>query len=834
MMRVTRRGALQPVSASSARATPSLYPPSGELPIRKNTTTTMMARRRSQRRPMDGACRAYVTDPVKVLYTLDASAHTMIARAAGRIPVRVARQGGTNAVLGRVALKACLDAVCLASPELLLDRSKDYIVYAVDPVESQRAALLRSPGRASPSKAQAAPVLVGKGFFSAHMENAADEYATGYVRTEARYASAFSSDEEAEDDGAGADVLEIVLQLKAASPHGRAQYQSRLRGLTSQTEAPASTSREALGSTPSALVPTATQNAQLLQVLRAIQAHQGSLSPEQQAQIVALLNVAAGALPQQQPPPIEGPAEHTHAPRAKRSASAQRDIRAEWPRVCYNCGTTNASTWRILTLPAGVQVHYPASERPPSDAVPLTWTPEYPDTGPVTTHSEARWQACNPCGLYFGKYHVSRPDYVRNFVARPPRDERRAKKRTKADVARDENRPPSSPPLTPRKGRPTPSRPSAFTSPNTAFGLPSAMMNSSPNTMLHTLMSETDLDFEERHPSGTYPTPGALVRVKASPVRRSPRKRPAGTQGEVNPYASTQRARSSPARAASGTQPTTPRRSALTSPGAQGPFMGLPLDEDADTDAFGCPASPSEARSTRAARAKRTLRTPSRTQEDWAPPAPPSPTLGLERPLRVEPGMKELFGGGEWLAAWDAAQPQAAAEPAQAAVIEPPAEAPPAEAPPPAGPPARQPPAATVEDASSSCSESPAALPEDDGVDLIEDPYGILAACGLGVQALGNGDGGAAPSGGISADMFNQIELHSAPAFAQQLDAFTQGGHLGVAAHSTATADAAVARSPHVRAFGSAKGEETDFSALLDDPSVQAMLASIEQPAIAP
>ena len=141
----------------------------------------MMARRRSQRRPMDGACRAYVTDPVKVLYTLDASAHTMIARAAGRIPVRVARQGGTNAVLGRVALKACLDAVCLASPELLLDRSKDYIVYAVDPVESQRAALLRSPGRASPSKAQAAPVLVGKGFFSAHMENAADEYATGYV-----------------------------------------------------------------------------------------------------------------------------------------------------------------------------------------------------------------------------------------------------------------------------------------------------------------------------------------------------------------------------------------------------------------------------------------------------------------------------------------------------------------------------------------------------------------------------------------------------------------------------------------------------------------------------
>jgi len=844
-----------------------------------------------------------LTRPVKVLYTLDASPHTMIARTDRRVPVRVARQRGTNVLLGRVSLKLCLNAVCCASPELLLDKSNDYIVYAVDPEESPRPASVPT----SPRRASGSQVFVGKGFFSGGLEEPGDgtSHVTGPVRTEARHSSAFSSDEE---DAPGTDVLEIVLRLKEASQRGREQYQHRMRGMASAALVPSPGAKAAEpsssgSSSPPVAAPVLASppppnqaSTQVLQVLQAMQAHQGSLTSEQQTHLMGLLGMVAGAMQSGAiPTPNESatpPVHTTPKPSQSESKSARahrpglRDTRTELPRICYNCGTRHATTWRILTLPAGVTIHHPASERPPSDAVPLTWTPQYGDQGPIETHSEARWQACNPCGLYFAKYGVARPDYVRNFVARPGKDEKKRDTQAKAlperpkrpksatdtprsslartlsavanrdakrlQQRRDENVPPAqSPPPVPSAGVPVPphksprqaSRPSAFTSPSAGFGISSAMMNSSPNTVLNTLMSETEMDFEDRHAMTASPRRHGLSKPLSSPVRRSPRKQPPGTMADVNPYASAARSASSPmpkkARTEAG-------RDVLTSPTRMlppvNPFMGLGiLDEEADV--LGGPPSPSAGRTSRAKPApKREVRTPSRlpSGEAWQPSMSSPTTLGLNETLPLTlgenaQGMKELFADpAPWMPVWDARQDAVPAD----------AEAPVPESTPRAltEPPVRQPRPATVEDASSTPSGSPAGSPEEESlVDLIEDPYGLLSACGLGVLpgAVGEpGDALAVNSGtepsGFSADAFNGIELHSAPAFAQHLEAFTQSGGLGVAAHMGGSREAGVAAlpGPHVKSFGHVAKPETagtDLEAFLDDPTVQAMLTNLNE-----
>ena len=97
---------------------------------------------------------------------------------------------------------------------------------------------------------------------------------------------------------------------------------------------------------------------------------------------------------------------------------------------------------------------------------------------------------------------------------------------------------------------------------------------------------------------------------------------------------------------------------------------------------------------------------------------------------------------------------------------------------------------------------------------------------------------------GCSVDAFQGIELYNAPSFSQQLDAFTQSGHLGIAAHMSAGQDMSTALTtaePQVFTFGhpsstqsasshasafAGQTETTNLESLLDDPTVQAMLHS--------
>lgn len=730
----------------------------------------------------------------------------MIARASQRVAVRVAHAPAPLGTLGRVALKTCLGVICVASPELVLDRANDYIVYAVDPEESHRAAQ-RSPTHRAPDAARAAPhaspsrrsgtphVLVGKGFLSGALEEPGDgtSYVTGRVRTEPRHTySAFSSDEDEEGDDASNDVLEVVLRMKEAPQQSREHLATLMQGLGEARHTPparaASTSAPAPAPTP-APAPAAP-----------------SSPTAEQRQLMSMLHVIAGALPDQKtraPPPS--------APSAPTSGRADR--------ICYNCGTTTSKTWRMLQLPAGEPVPHPAAERPPADAVPLTWTPKYARATQCVADGETRWQACNACGLYFTKYNTSRSERMCAGARADKRRDARAPKRIKTEET-GSGKPLRAPPaaqhtraLQDLSGNVSPVRrtasspvrsqrmPPPAASPRTArnvravtpgqYGVPSYLIHSSPNTAMHRLLSETEHDLDEMHAHGDLPTPGKLLALRAaqtspSPVRRSPRKQPHGTRGAVNPYATH----------ASGTTPLF----AHATPSSP----ALPLDEHAEG-----PPSPSAERASRAER-----------RAPRASPAAP-----------VRPAHDDVFGAHAWLHTHAAPTlaPAPAADTAPAPSPAPPTVAPAAvsSAPTPSTPPrvpARRPLPATVEDASSSQHSSPRNSPES-AVEYIEDPYGLLQASGLAVY---DDEGNMSLGEGLDLGALNGIELHGAEAFGEHLRDFTAHGGLGLAAHL------GQAHTPHVESFTSQAPHDAGLVAMLDDPGVLALLANCHSNAATP
>lgn len=494
----------------------------------------------------------------------------------------------------------------------------------------------------------------------------------------------------------------------------------------------------------------------------------------------------------------------------------------------------------MLQLPAGERVAYPASEKPPVDAVPLTWTPKYGAHKQCLADGATRWQACNACGLYFTKYGTSRSERMRSGVrsdkkraTHPPKKlkveetshskfERTLSAVANRDAARlqrdkalheiDRNASPvrrtaSSPvrAMPPPTGSPSRTRPPATPG---KYSMPAYMIHSSPATAVNRLLSESENDFDEFHPGGTYPSPSKLLPERAphppspSPVRRSPRKRPHGTLGQVNPYAShdTQSdsglfappmtgpvdSASSPVRRASPASPTSPgllgRVRRRTTPDA---LLALPPDEDGE-----CPPSPSADRAQRVQRVERKA-------NEWPPP---SPGLGLTLPPRPTAEAPEVFPDGPWLTSG-----ALAALDAHKSAPEVPSA------------PRRAPLPATVEDASSSQHSSPHNSPES-AVEYIEDPYGLLNASGLAVY---DQDGNMTLGEGLNMDTLQNVELHGASSFGDHLRDFTAQGGLGLAAHLGHT------QTPHVESFsGGTPQQDPGLVAMLDDPGVLALLAN--------
>jgi hypothetical protein len=106
--------------------------------------------------------------PLRILYTINSSPQYILARSHTSFPVDFIPSSSTHAY-GSTSLKHCLHTICMSSPELIQDTSRDFSVYVLDPLESNSAP---APVQISNSSAQAADtgamcgVAVGFGLMS--------------------------------------------------------------------------------------------------------------------------------------------------------------------------------------------------------------------------------------------------------------------------------------------------------------------------------------------------------------------------------------------------------------------------------------------------------------------------------------------------------------------------------------------------------------------------------------------------------------------------------------------------------------------------------------------
>lgn len=161
-----------------------------------------------------------------MLYTVNGSPQYILARSPSSVQVTLCPSpSAANAQYGLAPLKACLNAICnsryvfscefhsmhppLGSPELLLDNSRDFSIYVLDPLESQTMPapvdFSQSNGASTsvPQAAQPRGVAVALGLMSWALT--ADESdgvtVTGTITTL----------------GTGLDAIEVVFALREVS-----------------------------------------------------------------------------------------------------------------------------------------------------------------------------------------------------------------------------------------------------------------------------------------------------------------------------------------------------------------------------------------------------------------------------------------------------------------------------------------------------------------------------------------------------------------------------------------------------------------------------------------
>ncbi|PWN17815.1 hypothetical protein BCV69DRAFT_122824 [Microstroma glucosiphilum] len=223
-------------------------------------------RRRPERRVMD----------VRVWYTLESSPHRMLAplgrptgiellppmrRSSNTTGEMSGATGSATQRFGKVTLKTCLSAICISSPELILDRKKDFILYVVDPEETYKATKRQRAHRASttqtsPSVASGSrerdtskdpnSIFVGRGFFGWVLEEEGDgdTVVVGKVsseRSDRSWDQSSDSDQEEEEDDV-VEYLDVEIRMKETQAQSREQYFNMLKqfgGTTKSTSAAA-------------------------------------------------------------------------------------------------------------------------------------------------------------------------------------------------------------------------------------------------------------------------------------------------------------------------------------------------------------------------------------------------------------------------------------------------------------------------------------------------------------------------------------------------------------------------------------------------------------------
>jgi hypothetical protein len=131
---------------------------------------------------------------LRVLYTINNSPQYILARSKSSVPTLAVLGVNTSVQHASVDLKICVDTICSNSPELLQDNTKDYSLYAIDPLESSTSIATTS------SSATPASLAVGMGLMSAVL--------TGRNRDESSVNGTLVA------IGTGETVLEVIFSLR--------------------------------------------------------------------------------------------------------------------------------------------------------------------------------------------------------------------------------------------------------------------------------------------------------------------------------------------------------------------------------------------------------------------------------------------------------------------------------------------------------------------------------------------------------------------------------------------------------------------------------------------
>ncbi|EJD48948.1 hypothetical protein AURDEDRAFT_183080 [Auricularia subglabra TFB-10046 SS5] len=179
--------------------------------------------------------------PIKVVYTVNPSPQPIVAYQK-RTPVAVippvdGAQGSSSLGFGQAPLKACLRAICSASPHLLSDIERDYSVYVLDPLEEALTHLplpgsITGPQQTAQQQPQSSPALgvaVGMGLMSwclAEEQDDASEPTLVIGRLLKHPASG--------------DMVEIVVTLQETRSRSQEQVKNRMKSWSAPSTAPVS------------------------------------------------------------------------------------------------------------------------------------------------------------------------------------------------------------------------------------------------------------------------------------------------------------------------------------------------------------------------------------------------------------------------------------------------------------------------------------------------------------------------------------------------------------------------------------------------------------------
>jgi hypothetical protein len=136
---------------------------------------------------------------LRVLYTINNAPQYILARSKSSVPTLAILGVNPSVQYASVDLKVCVDTICSNSPELLQDMTKDYSLYAIDPLESSTSIATTS------SSATPTSLAVGMGLMSAIL--------AGRNRDESSVNGTLVA------IGTGETVLEVIFSLREVPFH---------------------------------------------------------------------------------------------------------------------------------------------------------------------------------------------------------------------------------------------------------------------------------------------------------------------------------------------------------------------------------------------------------------------------------------------------------------------------------------------------------------------------------------------------------------------------------------------------------------------------------------